>query len=167
MIYDKLTNIKGYAGISPNLDIAIDYISTHDLSSLPLGRTTLAGDQVYINVMEAEASPCEKQRYEFHKNYMDLQIDLCGTEMIRIGNSADMTVTGYDPSCDFGTVSCEDSVSCLMGPGNFILCMTSEPHKPGILATQDPRLKKCVFKIYRECPSAADPIRREEGGQKP
>lgn len=149
MIYDKLENIKHYSGCNPNLDIAIEYIITHDLHKLPLGRTELSGSDVFINVMEAAAAPAKQQNYEIHKNYMDIQIDLSGTEMIQIGDSSDMRVESYNPETDFGVAHCNNLTSCIMGPGNFIICMCSEPHKPGIEVLADTALKKCVFKVHK------------------
>lgn len=149
MIYDKLENISNYLGCNSNLDIAIRYITSHDLSALPMGRTELSDGGVFINVMEAAANPIEKQNYEIHKNYMDIQIDLAGTEMIQIGDAADMTVEDYNPETDFGVARCGNLTSCIMGPGNFIVCMNGEPHKPGIAVTGDTVLKKCVFKVHK------------------
>lgn len=62
MIYDKLSNITLYKGLSKNLDTAIQFISTHDLNELPLGKTTIDGDRVYINVMETKAQPIEEKK---------------------------------------------------------------------------------------------------------
>lgn len=149
MIYDKLTNISRYLGINANLDIAVSYVLTHDLSSLSIGKTVLDGDMIYINVMEASASPEEQQKYEIHKNYMDIQIDLTGTEIIQIGDSSSMQpLDTYNPETDFGTVDCRRLTSCTMGKGNFIICMAGEPHKPGISSGQDTALLKCVFKVH-------------------
>ena len=36
MIYDMLTNVEKYRGISKNLDTAIDFLVKTDLSALPL-----------------------------------------------------------------------------------------------------------------------------------
>ena len=53
MIYDKLINIGLYKGMNKNLDTAIDFILSHDLNELPMEKTVVDGDNVYINVMEA------------------------------------------------------------------------------------------------------------------
>ncbi len=147
MIYDKLSNVMNYKGFHRNLDTAFSYLSSHDLNELPLGRTEVDGDNVFINVMEASAAPSEEKNFEIHKNYMDIQIDLVGTEIIEIGDSSAMTVNDYNPETDFGTASCQATVSCTMGAGNFIVCMAEEPHKPGVAALSDTFLKKCVVKV--------------------
>ena len=47
MICDTLEHLGRYKGLHPNLDIAIDYLLTHDLSALPDGRTEVDGGEVF------------------------------------------------------------------------------------------------------------------------
>ena len=147
MIYDKLENIEHYLGINKNLDIAIQYILAHDIHSLSVGRTDIADASVYCNVMVASAGNVSEKKYEIHKNYMDIQIDLSGTEEIHIGDSSTMQITCYESDNDFGVVDCKRIAACTIGPGNFIICMAHEPHMPGIAVSEDVNLKKCVFKV--------------------
>ena len=148
MIYDKLSNITLYKGLSKNLDTAIQFISTHDLNELPLGKTTIDGDRVYINVMETKAQPIEERKYEVHKNYMDIQIDLIGTERVDTGNYHQVTLEDYHQENDVAAASSEDLAQCILGPGNFIICMAREPHKPNIAVSDDTFLKKAVVKVH-------------------
>lgn len=148
MIFDKLSNIKNYKGSNKNLDTAIDYIMTHDLHKLPLGKTVLDGDQVYINVMDAVSAPLEERKYEIHHHYMDLQIDLAGIERIDTGDCTGIAMESYNAASDVGICSAPDLAQCIIGPGNFILCMAEEPHKPNIMVGNDSKLKKAVFKIH-------------------
>lgn len=148
MIYDKLTNINIYKGLCSNLDIAIDFLKSQDLSALPMGRTEINGSDVFLSIMEASAAPVHERGFEIHKQYMDIQIDLSGTEIIEIGDSAQMEVSDYNAETDFGKVTCPPLTSCTMGPGNFIVCMAAEPHRPGIASGDELALKKCVVKVH-------------------
>lgn len=149
MIYDKLEHMKQYLGCHPNLDTAIRYLTAHDLSALPTGITEIDGSNVYLNVMTACTEPENRKSYEIHKNYMDIQIDIEGTEVILTGDSDGLRIEDYDPSTDFGRASCSMLASCLIGPGNFIVCMAMEPHKPGVSAGPDSScLRKCVVKVH-------------------
>ena len=74
MLYDTLENLNQYTGLFPNLDKAIDFIEGNDVSALPLGRTEIDGDDVYVTVMEAEPTPGEGRAFETHSRYMDLQM---------------------------------------------------------------------------------------------
>ena len=76
MICDTLQHLGRYRGLHPNLDTAIDYLLAHDLAALPLGRTEVDGDKVFINLMDATLHPDAGYHPEYHKLYADLQIDL-------------------------------------------------------------------------------------------
>ena len=147
MIYDKLSNMKLYKGMNPNLDTAIDFITSHDLNELPLGKTVIDGDNVYINVMDAKASPVEERAYEIHKNYMDIQMDLVGVERIDTGDCTKMEVGEYNAEKDVAKATAVDLAQCLIGSENFIICMAGEPHKPNIAVSENTVLKKAVCKV--------------------
>ena len=38
MVYDKVQNLGSYAGICPNMQILIDYMTKNDLDDLPDGK---------------------------------------------------------------------------------------------------------------------------------
>lgn len=97
--------------------------------------------------MEAQSLDETAVKFEIHKRYMDIQIDVEGTEIIQIGLDNGEVQDAYDEETDFGTVSCGKSASCVLGPGRFIVCMGEEPHKPSIAENEDLYLKKCVIKV--------------------
>ena len=81
MICDTLEHLTLYQGFHKNLDTAITFLMACDLNTLPLGRTEVDGDTVFINVMDAELHPNEGSHPEYHRIYADLQIDLTGSEL--------------------------------------------------------------------------------------
>lgn len=147
MIYDKMSNMKLYKGIHKNLDTAIDFITSHDLDKLPLGKTVIDQDNVFINVMETSAFPVEERQYEFHKNHMDIQMDLAGAERVDTGDCTGAQYLNYDEEGDVGSAAAADLGACLIGKDNFIICMAGEPHKPNIAVSDDRFLKKAVCKV--------------------
>lgn len=147
MVYDKLTNIERYYGMSKWIDLALDFIKNMDLAALPLGRTEIFEDKVFANVMDAEAREEDLLDFEVHRKYMDIQIDLKGTETIQIGLGQTNELEPFQEEIDYGKVSCASSAACVMGPGRFILCMVNEPHKPGIAVVEERTLRKCVIKV--------------------
>ena len=84
MICDTLQHLGRYRGFHKNLDTAIDYLvaytTAHLLAELPLGRTEVDGENVFINVMDAELHDDADSHPEYHHLYADLQIDLIGGE---------------------------------------------------------------------------------------
>lgn len=155
MIYDELINIERYRGISEYLDKAVDFLLSADLEALSLGRHEIFEDKVFANVMEAEAKAEQDVNFEIHKKYMDIQLDLVGTEIIQIGLGDRKTKDSFDEKIDFGTVECSKAAACVMGPGRFIICMKEEPHKPGIASGTQTHLKKCVIKVAADVKKGA------------
>ncbi len=149
MIFDKLSNISHYKGLSKNLDTAIDYILNNDLQSLPLGKTVVDGDNVYINCMECETALIENKQYEVHQEYLDIQIDLLGAERLLTGDSSSMNMSEYDTVGDYSLGQTAAIADCTIGPDNFIICMTGEPHMPGVALKDPVFIKKCVFKVHK------------------
>lgn len=147
MIYDVIKNVGKYRGQSIWLDKAISFLETTDLKSLPIGRTEIDGDKVFVNVMEAKARKEDELQFEIHKKYMDIQIDIEGSENIKIGFDVNNVFQAYKEEIDFGAVDCTESITCSLGNERFIICMSDEPHKPGIATGDDTYLKKCVVKV--------------------
>ena len=151
MICDALENLNRYRGLHKNLETAIDYLTAyyvaHDLSDLPLGRTEVDGENVFINVMEAGLNP-DSARLEYHKKYADLQIDLTGGEGWGYTNEPGEEVGEYTVDCGF-----QDSASVVsgaLGEGRFVLFFPTELHKPGLVQDGCANVRKAVVKIKME-----------------
>ena len=80
MVTDSLQNLEQYRGLHKNMDTVIDFLKKCDLTALPDGKTVIDGEQVFVNVMEADLREAEGAEYEYHKRYADLQIDISGSE---------------------------------------------------------------------------------------
>lgn len=79
MIFDKIEHADRYFGISENLDKAFRFMMNTDLSALEDGKHVIDGENVFVNVMQA-VTKADKNEYEFHEEYYDIQIDLTGAE---------------------------------------------------------------------------------------
>lgn len=150
MLYDCLENISQYTGLFDNLDTAIDYIENNDLSLLPLGKTAIDGDRVFVNVMEAEPKPTDEIEFETHSLYMDLQMDLEGVELFEVALGELTESKPYNNETDFASYKADTSCAGILGEDRFVVFMTEEPHKPTIKAQGCDKVKKCVFKILRD-----------------
>lgn len=146
MITDTLQNLSRCRGLHPNLDTAIDYLQRCDLAALPLGRTAVDEDRVFINVMDADLRPAEGAAFEYHRRYADLQIDLTGGEYW--GWAADAAPQGaFDPAGDVGFAVGPEHSSGILGEGRFVLFLPGEYHKPSCIHGSCTALRKAVVKI--------------------
>ena len=79
MIVDSFDYIACYKGLHPNLDKAIDWLNSHTLDALENGKTIIDGENVFVNVMDADLRDADGAAFEYHRRYADLQIDLTGS----------------------------------------------------------------------------------------
>jgi len=146
VIIDTLQNITRYRGINKNLDTAIEYLLTHDLSALPNGKTVIDKDRVFVNVMDASLRPAEGATFEYHQRYADLQIDLTGMEYwawSTVGEERE----AFCGMGDVGFAAGPEQVSGVLGEGRFALFLPGELHKPSCICENWLTLRKAVIKI--------------------
>ncbi|MDD4849481.1 MAG: YhcH/YjgK/YiaL family protein [Gemmiger sp.] len=148
MIYTTLEGMKAYRGLSKNLDLVLDFIATHSLAALPLGKTVICGEDAFVNVMEASTRPEVGAAFEVHHRYADLQVDITGQERFAVLLGAGTTTQEFDPAADFGLLTGPVEGSGLLGGTRCVLFPAGEPHMP-TLAVAEPgvAVKKAVFKI--------------------
>ena len=124
-----------------------ELLEDNDVSALPLGRTEIDGDDVYVTVMEAEPTPGEGRAFETQSRYMDLQMDLEGAELCEVALGDVEEAEPYDEEKDFALWNGAASAALVLGEGRFAVFMVEEPHKPAIKAQGCDKVTKAVFKI--------------------
>ena len=118
----------------PNLDKAIDWLNSHTLDALENGKTIIDGENVFINVMDADLRDADGAAFEYHRRYADLQIDLTGSE--HLGWASEGTEQGeFDEAADCGFKSGAEHVGGVLGGGRFAIFFPGELHKPPAATT--------------------------------
>ena len=148
MICDTLDQLHLYKGFHKNLDTAIEFLAAHPLDTLPLGRTEVDGDEVFINVIDADLKPHTGSHAEYHRLYADLQIDLTGGEGWGYTNLPGEEAGEF--TGDIGFRTSPDAVSGTLGEGRFVLFFPGELHKPGVARPGCAHVRKVVIKIRME-----------------
>ncbi len=148
MIYCKVSELKKYQDYSENMRIAVDFIQKTDLSKLPMGKTSILDNKVYINKMKINTKELTALKYEVHHKYIDIQIDLNGDEKIFIKNDNCNLIEDYNENDDYAlfSPSLADAV-CNMNSEYCTICFPYEIHMPGVHNTSD-FVEKCVVKVF-------------------
>ena len=148
MIFDNIANIEKYKGIYKNLDTVIDFIKSDKLKTLKSGKNLIEGDDVYANCnMEAKTVNEKDGIYEMHKKYLDLHIDIEGSEKILFTDySKDKETNSYNEESDYVLLNGNKNTECLLDKEHFAICMTEEPHMPCVRTDKD-ITSKVIFKI--------------------
>lgn len=146
MLVDSFDYIACYKGLHPNLDTAIDWLNSHTLDALENGRTIIDGENVFVNVMDADLRDAEGAAFEYHRRYADLQIDLSGGE--HWGWASEGRPEGeFSTKSDVGFASGPEHAGGELGEGRFVIFFPGELHKPSCKTPGCDHVRKAVVKI--------------------
>ena len=70
MVVDRLENIEKYASLNPLFAQAIEFLKSHDLNALEVGKTELKGKDLLVNV--AQTKPKTKEEANLLLRYNPL-----------------------------------------------------------------------------------------------
>ena len=145
MVIDSFDYIACYKGLHPNLDTAIEWLNSHTLDALENGKTIIDGENVFVNVMDADLRDADGAAFEYHRRYADLQIDLTGGEGWGFTTNPGTEVGAFRG--DIGFQDSPDAVFGTLGGGRFVLFFPGELHKPSCKTPDCTHVRKAVVKI--------------------
>jgi len=149
MIFCKFSEINIYKNISPNFSKCVEFIESNSLMSLPLGKTEIGGNSVYVNKMEIETNDVNRITPESHKKYIDIHVDLIGNEEIGIVNGEIKCLSQYSDQDDVQLYSFTlPDIRFNLLNDYCLICFPEEKHIPGI--GNKSKVLKCCFKVAIE-----------------
>lgn len=146
MVVDTLENLEKYASLNPLFAQAIAFLKSHDLQAMEIGKTELKGKDLFVNVTQAKPKAKEEAKLETHKEFIDIQIPLSGTEII--GYTAAKNCVPVD-----APYNAEDDIAFYEGlaetyitvkPGMFAIFFPQDGHAPAITPNG---VKKIIIKV--------------------
>lgn len=139
---------KQYEGNKGVWDKVFQFIKTHDLDTMALGKYPIAGDQAFATVSNNALKEEDQTKWESHRNYIDLQYIIKGKERIGMAPVATATVVKpYDPAKDVANYT-SDGKYYVAEPGTFYLFFPPDAHRPNGKVGSEDSTKKLVIKIH-------------------
>lgn len=146
MVIDRLENIEKYTPLHPLFEQVVEFLKSHDLHALEIGKTELKGKDLLVNV--AQTSPKEKEnaKLETHKDYIDIQIPLSGTEIMGYTAAEDCLPADapYNAAKDITFFDGLAESYVEVKPGMFAIFFPQDGHAPGITPVG---VKKVIVKV--------------------
>ena len=82
MVHGTLADSKKYEALHPRFGKVFEFLRSHDLAKLPLGRHEIDGNDVYVNVSDAKLKTWDPDaRLEVHRKYFDIHVPIGGEEV--------------------------------------------------------------------------------------
>ena len=149
MICDKLTNYENYKGINERVYRALEHAAHNDFSKSVAGRNDVDGDDIYYNfVKEGETVPLEKNTYEAHRVYVDIHVDVVGSEKVSVSDISEMNVTKeYDAEGDYLLADGKPQAIVDLKAGYFCVCLPNDVHMPMVADGQPAKITKAIYKV--------------------
>lgn len=152
MLKDTETSLIQLSNKSDNFQRCIEFMKEYNLTQLPLGKHIIS-DDVYVSVEEYDTVESNEKKYESHREYIDLQYVIHGTELIEVSDVTNLRkATVYDKEKDiifYENTIFENKVErVVLKAGDFVVLYPEDGHKPGIKFDNRQHVKKAVFKIH-------------------
>ena len=139
----------------PEISIVVEFMggeqpaTDYMLRALENGKTIIDGENVFVNVMDADLREAEGAAFEYHRRYADLQINLTGSE--HWGWASEGKDEGaFDEAADCGFKSGAEHAGGVLGGGRFAIFFPGELHKPGVARPGCAHVRTVVIKIRME-----------------
>ncbi len=148
MIFDTLSNIEKYKGISRNLDQAIEFIRKTDFSKSAEGRTAVC-DAFYYTKAVVQTGEITDAPFEAHKKFIDIFIPLTGREVVKTAEVGSLTVTyEYQDVDDFYLLEGPTQTNVINTPGTFVILFPQDAHNSaGGVDGEKIEFEKIVVKV--------------------
>lgn len=135
MILDNLAATRAaYENMDERLSRAFDWLRSTDLATIaPDQKVVIDGDRVYAQGQSYETIDPADGRFEAHRNYIDIQIMVSGTEVMYWTPLADLPVAKTPYSYERDVVFFEEPsfvVPLTLRAGDFAVFFPSDGHKP-------------------------------------
>ena len=131
MILDQLDNSARYDSLHPSFAEAFAWLKTQVISKLPTGRTDIAGDRLYVNVMREKGRGLEVAKFETHRRYIDIQYMAEGHDLMGwMHSEPGMKGLGYDKAKDYELYSDRPTIWVPVPEGHFAVFFPEDVHAP-------------------------------------
>ena len=150
MVIDDLSNASKYFGMSPYVNIALQWLQKHkhELAKMENGKYDIDGEDVYAIVNSYDTKPIGDCGWEAHIRYCDIHYSVSGSERIGYCHKSHMLeIQEYNHDKDYALYTgAGDWVT--VREGSFCLLLPEDIHAPGAIAGEhSTHLKKVVIKL--------------------
>jgi biofilm protein TabA len=132
MVLDALKNHHRYHALHPMFRAAFEFLKRPDILSLPVGRQDIAGDDCFALVQRETGQGPENGKLERHRDYIDIQCSLSGTEVIGWRPASDcVNVTvPYAAEKDIEFYGEVPTTWAVLPAGTFAILFPEDAHAP-------------------------------------
>ena len=148
MILASLRNKETYYPLCPRFEKAFEWLERTDIANLAVGRHTIDGDDIFVNVSELDLRPRTEAALEVHDAYIDIQIVVGGEEEFGWSRRENLTTPRgeFDATKDIQFWQDTPEMFYTVREGEFTILMPEDAHAPML---GKGRVKKLIIKVRK------------------
>lgn len=147
MIIDSIENLANYVEMNPLFADVVEFLKSHDLSTMEAGMYAIKDDDLSVKVQVAKQRTTETCFIESHRKMIDIQIPISCEETYGYSPLEVLPDAVYDADKDmtiYDGVKPQEYVT--LAPGMMVIFFPQDGHAPCII--DEPEIKKAIFKVY-------------------
>lgn len=150
MTITSLNECAQQAHMTPHMQTAIDFLNQLETKELAEGKIEIDGSNVFAFSQRYTTKPAEEVLYEAHREYLDIQYMISGSERMGWTPIDQLTITqeyDTDGDCVLGKPAAENAQTPFHA-GQVMILHPSDAHAPGInLNGASQEVRKLVLKV--------------------
>lgn len=151
MIATQLKDAHRQAPGADGFSRAFAFLRRTGLADLPDGKHPIDGERVFALIQRYETAAAPEPRFEAHRDYIDVQYVVGGSEVIGWAPLATVDISEpYDPGKDACFGSAPRWTPVLLGEGHLAVFWPEDAHAPRLAAGAPGTVLKIVVKISLE-----------------
>lgn len=146
MIIDNLDNLSKYVALNPLFADVIEFLKTHDLNTMEIGKYPIREKDLFLNLTTAKGRGKEAAVLETHVEMIDIQIPLSCEETFGYTPLTDLPALEYNAEKDitkYGDLMAQTYVT--LKPMQMGIFFPQDGHAPCI--ADQPEIRKAIFKV--------------------
>lgn len=154
MVCGTIADSAKYERLHPRFGKAFEFLRSHDLAKLPLGRNEIDGDDVYANVMDVTLDTWDPNaKLEVHRQYIDIHVPISGDEVdgfIRDEDGVRAAASHFDVEKDYALFENPKMEKVAVRKGGFAAFFPPfGAHAPNKTEGAPRKHRKLVVKVRR------------------
>ena len=148
MIIDTIDNLCKYAAINPLFADVVEFLKSHDLKTMEVGKYPIKDKDLFLNLTSAKGKTKEAAVLETHIEMIDIQIPISCAETFGYTPLCDLPDFEYNAEKDitkYGDTMAQTYVT--VNPGQMAIFFPQDGHAPCI--SDDAEIKKAIFKVKK------------------
>ena len=148
MIIDTIDNLCKYAAINPLFEDVVEFLKSHDLKTMEVGKYPIKDKDMFLNLTVAKGKTKEAAVLETHIEMIDIQIPISCAETFGYTPLCNLPDFEYNAEKDitkYGDTMAQTYVT--VNPGQMAIFFPQDGHAPCI--SDDAEIKKAIFKVKK------------------